>query len=87
MATKINIALAAVLVLASASAALTLCAPAFADSVDGSPVSRTDRYLRASVRGSASILFEDRGVLGPLGPCMRDDGDADPRSCDAQGAF
>ena len=66
MLTKMKAALAAVLVVASASVAL-------ADGVDGSPLPRSDPNPPASVRGSPSILFEDRGVIGPLGGCMTDD--------------
>jgi hypothetical protein len=60
---------------------MLVAAPALADSVDGSPFPRTDRYPRASVRGSPSIIFEDRGGVGPLDTCMTDDGYGPTRSC------
>ena len=66
--------------------AVTLCAaPALADSIDGSPIARTERQPPASVRGSPSILFEDHGVRGPFGTCG-EDGYADTR-CGADGAL
>jgi hypothetical protein len=73
--------------LSLATALTLLTAPAFADSIDGNPIGPTDRQPRASVRGSPSILFEDRGVLGPLGTCKSDDGYADTRSCGPDGAI
>ena len=69
---------------ALATAVLLCAAPAQADSVDGSPMQRTDRRPPASVRGSSSILFEDRDVLGPRDACMTDDRAS---SCSAGGVF
>jgi hypothetical protein len=81
MLAKMKVALAAVLVVASASVAL-------ADGVDGSPLQRGDPHPPASVRGSPSILFEDRGAgLGPLESCMTDDGFGGRRSCGAGGVL
>jgi hypothetical protein len=80
MLVKMKAALAAVLVVASASVAL-------ADSVDGSPLPRSDPNPPASVRGSPSILFEDRGVIGPLGSCMTDDAYGRTISCGAGGVL
>jgi hypothetical protein len=60
--------------LAAVMAVLVCAAPARADSVDGKPTYPTDRHVPASVRGSPSILFEDRGALGPLDACASDDG-------------
>jgi hypothetical protein len=65
---------------------LALCAtPAVADAIDGRPMPRTDRQPPESVRGSPSIIFEDRGWAGPLATCMADDGYG--RSCNAGGAL
>jgi hypothetical protein len=81
MPAKVKVALAAVLVVASASVAL-------ADSVDGSPLHRSDPPPPASVRGSPAILFEDRAVgREPLESCMTDDGFGSRRSCGAGGVF
>ena len=80
MLAKMKAALAAVLVVASVSVAL-------ADSVDGSPLDRRDPRPPASVRGSPAILFEDRGVIGPLGSCMNDDTYSPTISCRAGGVF
>jgi hypothetical protein len=80
MLAKMKAALAAVLVVASASVAL-------ADSVDGSPLSRSGPNPPASVRGSPSVLFEDRGVIGSRGSCMTDDAYARTISCDPEGVF
>jgi hypothetical protein len=80
MLAKMKVALAAVFVVASASVAL-------ADSVDGSPLSRSNPNPPASVRGSLSVLFEDRGVIGPLGSCMSDDPNGRAISCGAGAAF
>jgi len=67
--------------------AVTFCAtPALADSIDGWPLPRIDRQPPASVRGSPSILFEDRGWVGPLDTCVTDDGYGRTRSCSAGGA-
>jgi hypothetical protein len=74
---------------------LVASAPALADSIDGQPMPRTDRRPPASVRGSPSILFEDRGLIlredsgwaGPLDTCMTDDGYGRTRSCSAGGGF
>ena len=81
MLAKMKVALAAVLVVASASVAL-------ADSVDGSPLHRGDPRPPAGVRGSPAILFEDRGAgLEPLDSCMTDDGFGGRRSSGAGGVF
>jgi hypothetical protein len=81
MLAKMKFALAAVLVVASASVAL-------ADSVDGSPLHLSDPHPPASVRGSSAILFEDRGAgLEPLESCMTDDDFGGRRSCGARGVF
>jgi hypothetical protein len=80
MLVNMKAALAAVFVVASASVAL-------ADSVDGSPLSRSRPNPPTSVRGSPSILFEDRGVIGPLGSCMTDDAYSPTTSCRAGGVF
>jgi hypothetical protein len=81
MLATMKVALAAVLVVASASVAL-------ADSVDGSPLPRSNPNPPASVRGSPSILFEDRGAgLEPLESCMTNDGFGSRRSCGAGGVF
>jgi hypothetical protein len=82
MLAKMKVALAAVFVVASASASVAL-----ADSVDGSPLSRSNPNPPASVRGSLSVLFEDRGVIGPLGSCMSDDPNGRAISCGAGAAF
>jgi hypothetical protein len=74
-------------VAALATAGLLSVAPAQADSVDGSPMHRTDRHPPASVRGSPSILFEDRGVIGPFSNCVTGDADGRMRSCSAEGVF
>jgi hypothetical protein len=68
MSIRIMMAVAAVL-------AIGLAAPALADSVDGKPTDRADRYPPASLRGSPAILFEDRGAQSrPLDACTTDDG-------------
>jgi len=73
---------------ALALAVLTFCAvPAFADSIDGKPFERIDRRPRTSVDGVPSILFEDRGGLGPLDTCASGDGYGGGRPCGARGAF
>jgi hypothetical protein len=67
---------------------LALCAaPVLADSIDGRPMPRTDRQPPESVRGSPSIIFEDRGWVRPFDTCMTDDGYGRTRSCSAGGAF
>ncbi|HEV3185931.1 MAG TPA: hypothetical protein VGZ49_13685 [Xanthobacteraceae bacterium] len=85
MSVKIIIALAAVLAAGSVSTAL-------ADSVDGKPLDRGGRQSPASVRGSPSIIFENRGAV-PLGTCASvdgygaEDGYGGTRLCGAGGAF
>jgi hypothetical protein len=71
--------------MALTAAIMLVAAPALADSVDGSPFPRTDRYPRASVRGSPSIIFEDSRGVGPLDACMTEDGYG--RSCSAGGGL
>jgi hypothetical protein len=73
--------------LALASALILCAAPGFADSIDGKPFERIDRRPRISVDGAPSILFEDRGGLGPLDSCASDDSYGDARLCGARGAF
>ncbi len=73
--------------LALASALAFCAAPAFADSIDGKPLERTDRRPRISVDGASSILFEERGGLGPLDTCATDDGSGGAQRCGARGAF
>jgi hypothetical protein len=80
MSTRIMMALIAALAVGGA-------ATARADSVDGKPMHRADRYLPASERGSPAILFEGGGATrpGPADSCAPDD-DSDPtRPC--TGAF
>jgi hypothetical protein len=70
------------------TAAVILCAaPAFADSIDGKPFERIDCRPRISVDGAPSILFEDRGGLGPIDACPSDDGYGAARPCGARSAF
>jgi hypothetical protein len=70
------------------AAALTFCAaPAFADSIDGKPFERIDSRPRISVDGAPSILFEDRGGLGPLDICATDEGYGGARPCGPSSAF
>jgi hypothetical protein len=60
---------------------LALCAtPALADSIDGNPMSRRGPQSPESVRRSPSIIFEDRGWVGPFDTCMTDDGYGQSRS-------
>jgi hypothetical protein len=66
MSVRIIIALAAVLAAGSVSTAS-------ADSVDGKPLYGTGRQPPASVRGSPSIIFENRGAA-PLDTCVNVDG-------------
>ena len=73
--------------LALATVVTLHAAPSFADSIDGNPIGRSDRQPRTSVRGSPSILFETRGVSGPLGACTGEDVYADARACGGEGAF
>ena len=73
--------------LIAAMAVLICASPARADSVDGNPTHRADRHVPSSVRGSASILFEDLGAAGPLDSCTSEDGKARTDSCGAQGSF
>jgi hypothetical protein len=73
---------------AMAAALIFFCAvPAFADGIDGKPFERTDRRPRISVDGAPSILFEDRGGLGPLDTCATGDGPGGAQPCSARGAF
>lgn len=61
MSTRIMLALIAALAVGGA-------ATARADSVDGKPTHRTDRYLPAGERGSPAILFEGGGATPQQGP-------------------
>jgi hypothetical protein len=55
-----KLALAALLVVTAASGSVST---ALADSVDGKPTDRSERQPPASLRGSPSILFENRGAV------------------------
>ena len=70
------------------AAAVILCAaPAFADSIDGKPLEPIDRRPRISADGAASILFEERGGVVPIGSCASDEGYGGARACGATSAF
>ena len=85
MSIRIIIALAAILAAGAISTAS-------ADAIDGKPLDRGGQQSPASVRGSPSIIFENRGVV-PLGTCASvdgygaEDGYGGTRLCGVGGAF
>jgi len=87
MPAKLKMALAAVLVAASAGLALGSAATALADSVDGKPTDRADRHPPASLRGSPAILFENRGAQSRPHACATDDVTGRSGSCAAGDVF